>query len=115
MQVAVQDVLVPHREVVRDIDACRAIGIEPIRFGLIPFTDIISADDPADLEKPAVPFGSVKIIRLWMEGKTPKGWRIYYDATAFDWRHWARLIGNSVWLMETSCFSPRIMRWSPTD
>ncbi len=103
LTIAIQDVLVPHREIVRDIEACRSIGIEPVRFGLIPFTDIISADDPADLEKPAVPFGSVKIIRLWMQGNTPKGWRIFYDAERFDQRYWGAKIGKLALNDATRC------------
>ncbi len=92
--IAIQDVLVPHREVVRDIDACRSIGIEPIRFGLIPFSDVISTDDAADLERPCVPFGSTKIIKLWMQGKTPSWWRVFYDDAKFDWNTWAKAIGK---------------------
>ena len=92
--IAIQDVLVPHREIARDIDACRAVGIEPIRFGLIPFSDVISSDDPADLERPAVPFGSTKLVKLWLAGKTPEVWRVYYSAQNFDQRYWLSQIGE---------------------
>lgn len=93
--IAIQDVLIPHREVVRDIDACREAGIEPIRFGLIPFSDIISTDDNADLKRPAVPFGSTKLIKLWLQDKTPPWWRVFYHPGNFDWCIWAKAIGKN--------------------
>ena len=70
------------------------MGFEPVRFGLIPFSDVISADDPDELLRPAVPFGSTKLIRLWLEDKTPLHWRVFYDTAKFDWRTWAPAIGE---------------------
>ena len=92
--IAIQDVLVPHREIMRDIEACRSMGIEPVRFGLIPFTDTISTDNPDDLLQPAVPCGSVKLIRLWLDGKAPAGWRVFYDEDNFDQRTWGPKLGK---------------------
>lgn len=88
--VAIQDVLIPHRELLRDLDACKEAGIVPIKFGLIPFSDEITSDD--DLDQNAVPFGSVKLIRLWQQRKTPKGWRVYYDERKFDQRTWMHAV-----------------------
>lgn len=65
--IAIQDVLVPHAEVVKDLAACAAVGIRPIQFGLIPFSDEVTFNECDD--RPAVPFGSTKIIRLWLDGK----------------------------------------------
>lgn len=92
LTIAIQDVLVPHREIVRDIDACRAVGIEPIRFGLIPFSDVISVDHAVDLHRPCVPFGSTKLIKLWLQAMTPKWWRVFYSPQHFDWIVWSKAI-----------------------
>lgn len=90
--IAIQDVLVPHREVVRDLEACSRADIKPITFGLIPFSDEITGD--FDRTVPAIPFGSTKLIKLWMQGKTPKGWCVFYNEENFDQRYWAPLIGD---------------------
>lgn len=88
--IALQDVLIPHGELVRDMEACRSASITPIRFGLIPFSDEITSDD--DIHQNAVPFGSTKLIKLWRESKTPKGWRVFYDERRFDQRMWMEAI-----------------------
>jgi len=92
--VAIQDVLVPHAEVLKDLSACKDAGISPICFGLIPFTNDVSVADEADLAREAVPFGSTKLIRMHLEGKLPKGWKVFYDEHAFDQRHWGTLLGS---------------------
>lgn len=93
--IAIQDVLIPQREIERDLAACREAGIEPVRFGLIPFSDEITCDNPEDLKRPAIPFGSVKLIRLWQQGKTPAGWTVFYDFVKFDQRVWLATIGEA--------------------
>jgi len=98
LTVAIQDVLVPHAEIARDLDACSKSGINPVRFGLIPFTDDITCDDPEDLDRDAIPFGSVKIIRLWQQNKVPKSWHIFYDARTFDQTIYGPVLGFSLGL-----------------
>ena len=91
--IALQDVLIPHSELVRDLKACADAGINPVTFGLIPFSDEITSD--CDIHVNAVPFGSVKLVRLWQQRKTPKAWRVFYDEERFDQRTWAKAIGDT--------------------
>jgi hypothetical protein len=90
---ALQDVLIPHSEFLRDMEACERVGLNPIRFGLIPFTDDITGD--IDAPGPIVPFGSTKIIRMAMQGKLPPSWHVFYDEFAFTQPEWAAVIGEA--------------------
>jgi len=84
LTVAIQDVLVPHTEVVKDLEACARIDMQPVCFGLIPFSDEITCETEGGLDKPAIPFGSTKLIKLWLQKKAPKNWHIFYDPQTFD-------------------------------
>lgn len=112
--IAIQDVLVPHVEVVKDLAACAAVGIKPIQFGLIPFSDEVTLNEPDD--RPAIPFGSTKLVRLWLDGKLPKGWTIFYDEQAFDQRHWGTIISDLALNSgaRPSCYGAMKDRQAPT-
>jgi hypothetical protein len=62
----------------------REIGVEPIYYGLIPFSDeITGAEGFADYDAVIV-YGTVKLIRLWQKGLMPKGTTVFYSEPAFD-------------------------------
>lgn len=71
-----------------DIETCRRIGVEVICFGLMPFSTEISVADPGVLEKPALVFGSTKLLSLRQSGHLPAAWKLCYDEQSFDQSHW---------------------------
>ena len=62
----------------------RELGLEPIFFGIIPFTTETTGTEPfADYNK-VICIGSVKIIDLWSKGFLPKEAAVFYDEEKFD-------------------------------
>jgi hypothetical protein len=62
----------------------REIGVEPIYYGLIPFCDDVTGTEGFADYDVIVPYGTVKLIRLWQKGLMPKGTKVFYAEQAFD-------------------------------
>lgn len=88
--IAFQDTHLPLHEIMRDADECARVGLPFVSFGLL--DDGLRLGDDAGYD--AVPFGSVKMIRLWMAGKVPPRWRVFFDPASFDQANWGPAIGE---------------------
>ena len=62
----------------------RELGLEPIFFGIIPFTTETTGTEPFSEYDKVMVMGSVKIIDLWLKGFLPKESAIFYDEEKFD-------------------------------
>src|SRR5574343_578049 len=64
--------------------ALEEIGVEPIYYGLIPFShDVTGAEDFSKYEA-VIPFGTIKLLMLWQGGFLPPNVKIIYDEAKFD-------------------------------
>ena len=64
--------------------ALREIGVEPIYYGIIPFTtETTGVEDFSKYDKVLV-YGSVKVISLWQNGFMPKETVVFYNEWNFD-------------------------------
>ena len=64
--------------------ALREVGIDPIYFGIIPFTtEMTGIEDFSKYDK-VIMHGSVKVIDLWQKGYLPREAVIWYDVEKFD-------------------------------
>lgn len=88
--IAFQDTHLPLHEIMRDAEECARVGLPFISFGLL--DDGLRLGDDAGCD--AVPFGSVKMIRLWLAGKLPPRWRVFFDPARFDQAVWGPAIGG---------------------
>lgn len=88
--IALQDTHLPLHEIMKDADECARAGIPIVSFGLL--DDGVRLSDGASCD--AIPFGSVKMIRLWLAGKLPSGWRVFFDPGRFDQANWGPAIGD---------------------
>jgi hypothetical protein len=87
IKVAVQDSYIPENYTSRLLEACKSLGIGCECFGLISYTDggfKLTGDITEDRDSLIIPFGSVKLIKLWLEKKLPDNWLIFYDRQGFD-------------------------------
>ena len=64
--------------------ALREVGVDPIYFGIIPFTtEMTGIEDFAKYDK-VIMHGSVKVIDLWQKGFLPREAVVWYDENRFD-------------------------------
>lgn len=65
-------------------------------FSLIPFSsDIVELED-FPIDKIVIPLGGTKLIDLYLEGRIPDNWRLFYDAEKFDQQYYAPIIGEKL-------------------
>ena len=82
----------------------REIGIEPIYFGIIPFTtEMTGTEDFANYDK-VIMHGSVKVIDLWQKGFLPKEAVIWYNEEAFDQLSYSNVIPKDLLLNGQASF-----------
>ena len=90
--IAIQVTNVREESLLADKQALYEIGIEPIYFGLIPFSDEVTGADSFDSFDEVITFGPVKALKLWQRGLMPKSSIFFYDRDAFDqWQYRVRL------------------------
>ena len=70
--IAIQVTNVREESLLADKQALYEIGIEPIYFGLIPFSDEVTGADSFDSFDEVITFGPVKALKLWQRGLMPK-------------------------------------------
>lgn len=71
-------------ELEKTADSLENIGADFTNFGLIPFSDEISYDEAQNPDNPVVVLGSTKLVKLWMKGKLPRNWILFYDSYSFS-------------------------------
>ena len=76
----------------------REIGYDPLYYGLIPFSDEVTGTEDFDKFDVIVPYGTVKLIRLWQKGLLPKSVQVFYHEPSFDQFNYARLIPKELLL-----------------
>jgi len=88
--IAIQITNIREEDLLADKEALQSIGVDPICFGLIPFeNEIIQAKDFERFDE-VIPFGSVKIVRLWKAGHLPANAKIFYGCyDNFDQRFYS--------------------------
>ena len=73
------------------------IGVkDPIYYGMIPFSDEITGIENCAKYSAIVPFGAVKLIRLWQRGLVPPNFKVFYDEQRFDQLQYATALD---WLL----------------
>lgn len=83
----------------------QSIGVEPIFYGLIPFSDEVTGAEPfADYDQ-VIAYGSTKLIRLWQKGVMPKGTTLFYHEPSFDQFNYTRLIPKKLLLNGDAMFT----------
>lgn len=90
IKIAIQDSFIPDPYATSLVEACQSAGINYECFGMTPFVEDISAitgDILQDTESLIIPFGSTKVVKLWLKGILPKNWKIFYDADRFDFKN----------------------------
>ena len=92
--IAIQVTNMREEEFLADKQALETLGITPIYFGLIPFSDEIIGAEAFDNFETVIAFGSTKLIRLWQRGLTPKSATVFYDEIRFDQRIHAEVLGE---------------------
>lgn len=76
----------------------REIGIDPIYFGIIPFTtEMTGIEDFANYDK-VIMHGSVKVIDLWQKGFLPREAVVWYDEDMFNQLFYSRIIPKDLLL-----------------
>ena len=70
----------------------REIGFDPLYYGLIPFCDDVTGAEGFDDYDVIVPYGTVKLIRIWQKGLLPKSVQVFYDEPSFDQFNYSRVI-----------------------
>ncbi len=87
IKIAIQDSFVPQEYTSKLVDACIELGMDFECFGMLPgFQDLraitgIILDDKDNL---IIPFGSTKLIKLWLKNVFPKNWKIFYDKKGYE-------------------------------
>lgn len=76
--------------------ACEKLNIDPIYFGLIPFSNEITGAERFSDYASVIPFGSIKIVKLWMQGLLPKSTKIFYDNIRFDQYYYAGFLPGRI-------------------
>lgn len=87
IKIAIQDSYIPDHYATALVDACEALNLDFECFGLVPFVNDISAitgDILHDKESLIIPFGSTKIIKLWLKNELLQNWKVFYDSVGFD-------------------------------
>jgi len=74
--------------------ALKSLGIEPIYYGLIPFSTEVTAAEEFEQYDKVIPFGSIKLIKLWLSGHFPLNVKIFYDVERFDQRYYGPKLGK---------------------
>ncbi|HNC59252.1 MAG TPA: ATP-grasp domain-containing protein [Leptospiraceae bacterium] len=90
VKIAIQDSFIPDEHVTALVNACSFLGIDYECFGLLQFVEDISAikgEILRDKESLIVPFGSTKLIKLWLKGELPSNWKIFYDKDRYDFKN----------------------------
>lgn len=86
---------IQEKELLEDKLALDEIGFtDPIYYGLIPFSDEISGAERFDDYDVVIPYGTVKLIKLWQKGLLPKSTKIFYDEPRFDQRSYKDALGR---------------------
>ena len=91
--IAIQMTCIPEQELLEERYALEELGITPIWYGLIPFADEITNSEEFVNYDRVVPFGTVKLLKLWMERKLPPQCVIFYDHAKFDQHFYAGAVG----------------------
>ena len=85
--------------------ALREVGVDPIYFGIIPFTtEMTGIEDFAKYDK-VIMHGSVKVIDLWQKGFLPREAVVWYDEEHFDQFFYSLHIPNNLLLNGEARFS----------
>jgi hypothetical protein len=84
MRIAFQDTNIDLNEVNKNCEALKSLGVDPILFGVIPFTDSLAVA----FDSPTLLFGSVKILKLFLAQRLPKNAVVFYDRHKFDQLHY---------------------------
>lgn len=112
IKIAIQDSHIPDSYATLLIDACESLGLEYECFGMIPFLEDISAitgNILEDTDSLIIPFGSTKIIKLWLKGVLPQNWKIFYNEKGFNsyWQSFQKLNGGKYldeYLLNAGCW-----------
>ena len=83
----------------------REIGFDPLYYGLIPFSDEVTGTEDFDKFDVVVPYGTVKLIRLWQKGLLPKSVQVFYDEPSFDQFNYGRVIPKELLLNGEAIYS----------
>ena len=94
MKIAFQDTKIEYGELDKIASALDSIGVEPISFGVIPFTNDITNCE--NWTEPTIMMGSTKIAKLGINGMLPKYGVIFYNATAFDQAYYHKFLGKKL-------------------
>jgi hypothetical protein len=71
-------------ELLEDKYALEEIGVEPIYYGLFPFSNDVTGTEDFSKYESVIPFGTVKLLILWQGGFLPPNTKIIYDEARFD-------------------------------
>ena len=84
--------------------ALREVGVDPIYFGIIPFTtEMTGIEDFAKYDK-VIMHGSVKVIDLWQKGLLPREAVVWYDEDQFNQLFYSRIIPKELLLNGNATF-----------
>lgn len=84
--------------------ALREIGVEPIFFGIIPFTTQVAGTEAFANYDKVVCFGSVKLIRLVEGGHMPPNSIIFYNEDDFDQLMYSKYFPDGILLNENAVY-----------
>lgn len=77
-------------ELLKDKQALDVLGIVPIWYGLIPFSDEVINADQFEHYDSIITLGSVKLVKLFLQDKLPKNAKVFYEEPKFDQRYYGR-------------------------
>lgn len=99
VKIAIQDSYIREDHTAKLVEACKKVGVDYECFGLVPFVENVSAirgDITQDTESFIIPFGSTKIIKLWLRNQLPENWKIFYNSIGFDFRNQLQFVDRKL-------------------
>lgn len=91
----------------KDIDATVAAmdGFSSYGFALIAFTEDIQDVEAFPADKIVVPLGGTKLVDLYVSGKCPTNWKVFYDELGFHQGYYANILGDMLLNHDAKCLT----------
>lgn len=94
MKIAFQDSKIEFGELDKITDALKILDIEPISFGMPPFTIDVTGSE--SWTEPTILMGSTKLAKLYCRDQLPEYGIVFYDPEKFDQAHYIGILKSEL-------------------
>ena len=94
MKIAFQDTKIEFGELEKIATALDSLGVEPVSFGVIPFSNEITNCD--DWTEPTLMMGSTKLAKMYLKNELPKHGVVFYSHPEFDQAYYHTKLGKKL-------------------